>query len=71
MHRAIPHWFYWCWNANSGDTGQSALSTHLLVPFSHTHYVIFTWFVTSPQLISNQHSGVQQHHTVSYNASRT
>jgi aryl-phospho-beta-D-glucosidase BglC (GH1 family) len=20
-HRAIPNWFYWCWNANSGDTG--------------------------------------------------
>lgn len=20
-HRAIPHWFFWCWNANSGDTG--------------------------------------------------
>lgn len=22
QHRAIPHWFYWCWNANSGDTGE-------------------------------------------------
>lgn len=20
-HQAIPHWFYWSWNANSGDTG--------------------------------------------------
>jgi aryl-phospho-beta-D-glucosidase BglC (GH1 family) len=20
-HRAIHHWFYWCWNPNSGDTG--------------------------------------------------
>ena len=28
-HRAIPHWFYWCWNANSGDTGE--LSSHLTV----------------------------------------
>ena len=52
MHRAIPYWFYWCWNANSGDTGQSVLSTHLLVPFTHTHYLLFTWFVTSLQLIS-------------------
>ena len=21
MHAPINNWFYWCWNANSGDTG--------------------------------------------------
>ena len=21
QHTPIPHWFYWSWNANSGDTG--------------------------------------------------
>lgn len=25
MHEAIPHWFYWSWNANSGDTGVTSL----------------------------------------------
>ena len=21
LHAPINNWFYWCWNANSGDTG--------------------------------------------------
>ena len=21
LHQPVTSWFYWCWNANSGDTG--------------------------------------------------
>ena len=23
QHQATPHWFFWSWNANSGDTGEA------------------------------------------------
>jgi hypothetical protein len=33
QHTPIPHWFYWSWNANSGDTGQ----TPFPVTLKHTY----------------------------------
>lgn len=35
QHAPIAHWFYWSWNANSGDTGQT----------SKMIYSIFTYII--------------------------
>jgi len=35
LHAPINNWFYWCWNANSGDTG--GMVRACCCPAIHTH----------------------------------
>lgn len=39
-HKAIPHWFYWSWNANSGDTGGIVKDDWLNIQWKKIDYLI-------------------------------
>jgi aryl-phospho-beta-D-glucosidase BglC (GH1 family) len=38
-HKAIPHWFYWSWNANSGDTGGVVADNRLDIQWKKIDYL--------------------------------
>lgn len=38
-HSAIPNWFYWCWNANSGDTGGLVADDWLTIQWQKIEYL--------------------------------
>jgi Cellulase (glycosyl hydrolase family 5) len=50
-HQAIPHWFYWDWNPNSGDTGGLVLDDWVTIIWEKINYLtgigLKPWYTTN------------------------
>lgn len=56
-HEAIPHWFYWSWNANSGDTGGIVADNWLDIKWEKIDYL--TQIGLKPWYLRNMKSNIQ------------
>ncbi|HSW86842.1 MAG TPA: cellulase family glycosylhydrolase [Rhabdochlamydiaceae bacterium] len=57
-HTAIPHFFYWAWNANSGDTGGLVANDWLTIQWNKVEYLttigLKPWYASNTPPPPNQ-----------------